>query len=97
MIRDLIVHVEAEAEILQALTWYAERSRVAARAFVQELNSTVALASRSPESWPRSSANTRYIVFPRFPFNLVFRLRGETIEIVAVAHQRRRPSYWSDR
>jgi plasmid stabilization system protein ParE len=97
MNRELILHADAKAEILQALTWYGERSRVAARAFVQELNSTVSLAVRSPETWPRSHGDTRHIVFPRFPFNLFFRMRGETIEIVAVAHQRRRPSYWHNR
>lgn len=97
MIRDVIVHTEAEEEIFQALTWYAERSTIAARAFVQELSSMVRLASQSPESWPRGYGTTRHIVFPRFPFDLVFRMKGKTIEIVAVAHQRRRPSYWRDR
>jgi toxin ParE1/3/4 len=97
MSRELIVHTEAEAEILHALEWYAQRSGVAARAFMQELSSMVALAARSPESWPIRFGNTRHIVFPRFPFDLVFRIKGETVEIVAVAHQRRRPSYWSNR
>lgn len=97
MNHEIILHADAQAEILQALTWYDERSRVAARAFVQELNSTVILADRSPETWPRSHGDTRHIVFPRFPFKLVFRMRGETIEIVAVAHHRRRPSYWHNR
>ena len=93
----IILHTEAETEILEALAWYAERSALAARAFVQELMSMVVLADRSPESWTRSVGNTRRIVFPHFPFSLVFRMRGETIEIVAVAHQRRRPQYWRDR
>lgn len=97
MNRDIIVHIEAEAEILQALAWYAERSAVAARAFVQELSRMVVLAARAPETWPRSYGNTRHIVFPRFPFDLVFRMKGDTMEIVAVAHQRRRPSYWRNR
>ena len=97
MNRKVILHSEAEAEILQALEWYAERSAIAARAFVQELSSMVVLAGRSPESWPRSAANTRHIVFPRFPFDLVFRMQGETLEIIAVAHQRRRPAYWQYR
>jgi len=97
MIRGVILHTEAEEEIFQALAWYAERSAVAARAFVQELSSMVRLAVQSPESWPRGYGKTRHIVFPRFPFDLVFRMKGETIEIVAVAHQRRRPSYWKDR
>jgi plasmid stabilization system protein ParE len=97
MNRELIVHTEAEEEILQAVAWYAERSLVAARAFVHELSGMVALAAHSPESWPIGFGNTRRIVFPRFPFDLVFRIKGETIEIVAVAHQRRRPSYWRNR
>ena len=62
MNRKLTVHSEAETEILQALTWYEERSRVAARAFVQELTSMVMLATRSPENWARSYGNTRQIV-----------------------------------
>lgn len=97
MNRNIVVHIEAEAEIFQALAWYAERSAIAARAFVQELSSMVVLAARSPETWPRSYGNTRHIVFPRFPFDLVFRMKGKTMEIVAVAHQRRRPRYWKDR
>lgn len=97
MTREVIFHIEAEAEIVQALEWYVERSAVAARAFVHELSRVVSLAVHSPEAWPRTSGNTRRIVFPRFPFDLVFRVRDERIEIVAVAHQRRRPSYWADR
>ena len=93
----IILHAEAETEILEALEWYAGRSALAARAFVQELMSMVVLADRSPASWTRSVGNTRRIVFPHFPFSLVFRKRGQTLEIVAVAHQRRRPQYWRDR
>lgn len=97
MTREVILHIEAEVEVLQALEWYAERSAIAARAFVQELTHVIRLAVRSPETWPKSFGNTRHIVFPRFPFDLVFRLKGQIIEIVAVAHQRRRPWYWTSR
>ena len=97
MIHTIVVHRDAETEILEALAWYAERSGLAARAFVQEMMSMVVLADRSPETWPRSFRNTRRIVFPHFPFDLVFRMKGETIDIVAVAHHRRRPWYWRNR
>lgn len=97
MIHTIVVHTDAETEILEALAWYAERSALAARAFVQEMMSMVVLADRSPETWPRSFGNTRRIVFPHFPFDLVFRMKGETIDIVAVAHHRRRPWYWRNR
>jgi len=97
MSRLIRIHSEAEAEILQALAWYEKRSGLAARAFVQELSHVLRLASRSPHTWPRYVGDTRRVVFPRFPFDLIFRLPGEAIEIVALAHHRRRPFYWRDR
>ena len=41
---------------------------------------------------PRST-----VCVPAIPFSLVYILRGDDIEIVAVAHGRRRPSYWRSR
>jgi hypothetical protein len=32
-----------------------------------------------------------------FPFSLLFRIDGEGLFVVAVAHQRRRPGYWRRR
>ena len=41
----------------------------------------------------------RHRRFPlrRFPYGLVFRLDGELLRIIAVAHRRQRPGYWSKR
>ena len=97
MTRDVIVHPEAETEILQALDWYAERSALAARAFVYELNGVLIRMAQAPDTWPRAFRDTRRIVFPHFPFTLVYRNYGDTIEIIAVAHQRRLPLYWKNR
>jgi hypothetical protein len=36
-------------------------------------------------------------VFPRYPFNLVYRVLGDDIEVIAVAHHRRRQDYWTRR
>jgi hypothetical protein len=56
----------------------------------------VAVAA-SPRTWPRLGSRARRYVFPRYPFSLVDILRGEAIEVVAVAHGRRRPGYWRSR
>ena len=97
MNRQVVVHPSAEEEIDEAVAWYAERSGIAARAFIHELSAVMRLAVMSPETWPIRDGNTRRIVFPRFPFDLVFRTKDELIEIVAVAHHRRRPFYWLKR
>jgi plasmid stabilization system protein ParE len=90
-------HPAAEQELLDAEDWYAERSLIAARAFVQEVALVVERALVAPERWPIHLYGTRRIVFPRFPFSLIYRLREQRIQVVAVAHQSRRPGYWKDR
>jgi hypothetical protein len=33
----------------------------------------------------------------RFPYGIVYQIRGDEISIVAVAHLHRQPGYWSER
>ena len=39
----------------------------------------------------------RRALIRRFPFSLIYAVDGEEIVVIAVAHQRRSPSYWKDR
>jgi hypothetical protein len=34
---------------------------------------------------------------PRFPFSLVYRVLESEVEVLAVAHGKRRPGYWRSR
>jgi plasmid stabilization system protein ParE len=95
--RKVEFHPSADAEVTEAQAWYAARSEVAASAFTLEFDGVVERIAVSPERWPADVDGTRRAVFPRFPFNLIYRLRGKILEVVAVAHQRRRPGYWRGR
>ncbi|MEW6574258.1 MAG: type II toxin-antitoxin system RelE/ParE family toxin [Bacillota bacterium] len=90
-------HPAGAAEVEAALLWYAERSPIAARAFATEVNACVERVREAPERWPRYLHGTRRYLFPHFPFSLVYRVRNEEIEIVAVAHHKRCPGYWKSR
>ena len=65
-------------------------------AFGKNCDRPLTRSSRVPEPG-RATATARRYVFPRYPFSLVYILRGGDIEIVAVAHGRRRPGYWQAR
>ncbi len=97
MIRAIDFHPKALQEAEAARDWYAERSPVASRAFVIELTHAVEQVAESPEMWPQYDLDTRRYVFPRFPFSLIYRIVEEGIEIVAVAHAKRKPGYWKGR
>ena len=57
----------------------------------------IALIERMPLIWPRTWKKLRKASVLGFPFVLIYRLRQTEVEIIAVAHVRRRPGYWKDR
>jgi plasmid stabilization system protein ParE len=95
--RDFRFHPAAAEEAGGALEWYAARSPRAAVAFLSELEHAVAQVRATPERWPRVAGRVRRYIFPRFPFSLVYRLTSSSIEVIAVAHHRRKPRYWRSR
>ncbi|MBI5967941.1 MAG: type II toxin-antitoxin system RelE/ParE family toxin [Deltaproteobacteria bacterium] len=95
--RRVDIHPEAVAEARAAAQWYRERSAPAANAFLAEVDRSVEKIAEDPEIWPRYVAGTRRFLLQRFPFSVVYRQVSGKIEIVAIAHGRRRPGYWKDR
>jgi plasmid stabilization system protein ParE len=87
----------AEAEYLDALRYYQQEGGIGA-AFEQAVRRGVDFILQNPEASPvvtREGARKR--VLGRFPYNLYYTIEGELILILAVAHQKRRPGYWTDR
>jgi plasmid stabilization system protein ParE len=69
----------------------------AAHGLREELRHAVDAVAESPGTWPRYGSRARRYVFPRFLFGLVYVLRGDEVEVIAVAHGRRRPGSWRSR
>lgn len=91
------LHPEARAELREARGWYYERSPLSATAFAHAVDNAVSRIVGTPEQFPLADHRTRKLILQRFPFN-VFHLPSKSeIVIVAVAHQKRRPGYWSGR
>jgi plasmid stabilization system protein ParE len=95
--RPVQIHPAALEEAESAVEWYGKRSPAAAEAFLNEFDRTIGLISQHPERYQSHELKTRRAVLNRFPYLIVFREGIGGIEIVAVAHARRRPGYWRDR
>jgi plasmid stabilization system protein ParE len=87
----------AIADAVEARDWYANRSPLAARGFLLELQAAVAAVTEAPERWPMHRHGCRRFVFPhKYPYSLVYRT-GPPVQIVAIAHDKRRPGFWANR
>jgi len=95
--RILEIHPDAFAEIRAAREWYQQRSRDASEGFFREVEQAITRVIESPQTWPHYLHGTRRFVLHRFPFSVVYRVTDEAVQIFAVAHARRRPSYWKSR
>jgi toxin ParE1/3/4 len=48
----------------------------------------------APERYPVTRRGRRRFVTLEYPFDVIYRIQEQEVEIMAVAHHRRRPEYW---
>jgi plasmid stabilization system protein ParE len=90
-------HPEARIEADDAFDWYRERSRTAAERFQQQLEAAQDAIQATPNAWAEYMLGTRHYLLKRYPYVVVYRVTENRIEVIAVAHGRRKPGYWADR
>ena len=88
---------EARAEVLEAQTWYESRAVGLGLEFARAVEAAVASASRNPEAFTYVAGACRRVLLRKFPFSLVFRVRGDELLVLAVFHHRRNPSELTQR
>ncbi|MEO8133537.1 MAG: type II toxin-antitoxin system RelE/ParE family toxin [Betaproteobacteria bacterium] len=66
-------------------------------AFIAEFERAASRILVSPHVGAVFGRARRRYVLPRFPYNLIYQVTSDEIRIIAVAHQRRRPTYWAGR
>lgn len=93
-----MLHEEAEAELREALDYYAEQRAGLDGEFRRAFEAALQKVREHPLLHAiEADDGIRYCPLRRFPYNLVYVDLEQSIWVVAVAHQRRRPYYWASR
>lgn len=91
-------HPLAETEFDEALDYYGVHAGInVSKKFATAINHTLVLLLEHPAIGKPIYRRARSISLHGFPFDLVYRVYPETIIIVAIANQGRRPGYWARR
>jgi plasmid stabilization system protein ParE len=93
----IIFHPAVAIEIKASYEWYQNQSEGLGDDFLSELESAYQAIIELPDTWPRFNMNYRRFLLSKFPFSVVYRENENTIFVVAVMHNSRKPSYWKNR
>jgi plasmid stabilization system protein ParE len=88
---------EARDEFLLQIDSYAAIDPELGERFRQSVMAAASLAAAHPRIGSPWKLNTRRVFPKHFPYALVYRLLGDEVVVLAVAHFRRRPTYWRGR
>ena len=87
----------ARIELQSASEFYLRRNPELVSKFVGDYNNAIVQLLQFPNAGTRVARSARRLTFPRFPYQLIYRVEGDDIVIYAVAHQKQRPGYWRKR
>jgi plasmid stabilization system protein ParE len=87
----------AEEEMTGASLFYEAATLGLGAEFLAEVGPVINILRDHPELGRPIGRGLRRTLLHCFPFCLIYFVEVDTVVIVAVAHQRRRPDYWRDR
>lgn len=93
----VILHPEAEAEILRAQRYYSEVRPALGRRFYDELSGLLLRVGERPLAFKQFAPPAHRALARHFPYAVVYVPRADVVWIIAVMHVRRKPGYWKTR
>jgi toxin ParE1/3/4 len=87
-------HEAAEEELLSEIAYFELHLPGLGRRFYTEVQRVEKLLAQFPQSGQEISPGARKYAMRAFPFSLIYSIEKDSLLILAVAHQRRRPGYW---
>jgi plasmid stabilization system protein ParE len=85
------------AETRRGKYWYANRDPQSPELFQRELDAALEMLAQFPELGQGYLHGSRRMVLPTVPYSIVYFVEATQIHVVAVAHAKQRPGYWSER
>jgi plasmid stabilization system protein ParE len=97
MTRGVSFHPLAEQELNDAASYYNTVSPGLGVIFLDEVEHALNQIHEHPNAAPLVNRVVRRKVVRRFPYSIMYSVQADTIWILAIANQKRRPFYWHGR
>jgi plasmid stabilization system protein ParE len=88
----LVIRLEAEAELIEAATWYEQKGQMLAERFVQEFRSTLVRIVANPLQYQIVDEKLRRAPIAGFPHGILYAESDDEIVILSCFHGKRDPA-----
>ena len=95
--KPVVLHPHAETELEQAADRYEQEREVLGGEFRLEFEAALARLLDNPQLYAIERNDLRRCPLHRFPYTIYYADMADRVWIAAVAHQHRRPGYWTRR
>jgi len=90
-------HADAENELIEAAAYYEAQQCDLGKRFLASVQDAINRIVVNPLLYPVIELDIRRCLTRTFPFGLLFRDRPDNIQVIAVMHLHREPTYWKNR
>jgi len=93
----IIFHPDVVNEIRSSYNWYESQAEGLGENLLSELESAYDAIAELPDTWLKFQKGFRRFLLSKFPFSVIYRRTDNSIYVVAVMHNSRKPGYWETR
>lgn len=84
----------AEKDLEESENYYNEEQFGLGEEFLDEVYSSIKDICKNPSVWQYVYKDLQRYSTDRFPFQMIFRLKNNFVEIIAISHNKRHPKHW---
>jgi ParE toxin of type II toxin-antitoxin system, parDE len=88
---------DAAKELLDAAQYYESKQAGLGTEFIDEVDRAFAIIKKAPHRWPRVGKRVRRYRIDRFRYGIIYEVREDYLDVIAVMHLARRQGYWRSR
>ncbi len=89
----LLFSVLAQLEFSDAKAYYELQQEGLGKSFEEHIHENTDMIKRFPLLYPKVTDHLHKVVLHKFPYSLYYFIEDETIVVVSIAHQHRKPFY----
>lgn len=90
-------HPQVTEDLQTSYQWYQKQAIGLGDDFIQELESAYTVISDMPQIWPLFQKGFQRYILSKFPYSIIYQVDNQSIFIVAVMHNSRKPGFWHQR